>query len=243
MKEKISLLIQLQDNDNKIKEILRRKNEGPMRIKKLEDELSIIENKFQEEYDKLELLKKDRREVEQEIQDLENKAEKSDIKLSSIKSNKEYRAALKEIEELKKIKFLTEDKAIQIMEEIEELENRSVENKSQQTELRKTFEEDKDGILRELSDLDKELEILEKKRMNFTDAIDQDLLKRYLFLKERKGGQAISPVVGGVCQTCHMGIPPQKFNELIKGHSQLTCPNCNRIIYWGEDEHFKKALN
>jgi predicted nucleic acid-binding Zn-ribbon protein len=241
LKEKISLLIQLQDNDNKINEITKKKNEGPLRIRKLEDELNFIESKFQEEHDKLESLKKDRRAIEQEIQDLENKAEKSDIKLSGIKSNKEYKAVIKEIDELKKVKFLTEDKAIQIMEEIEELENRSQENKNKQTELRKQFEKDKDGILEEIRNLDEELEILEKKRMNFTDAMDQDLLKRYHFLKERKGGQAISPVVGGVCQTCHMGIPPQKFNESIKGHSLLTCPNCNRIIYWGEDEHFKKA--
>jgi predicted nucleic acid-binding Zn-ribbon protein len=241
LKEKISLLIQLQDNDNKINEITNKKNEGPLRIRKLEDELNFIESKFQEEHDKLESLKKDRRAIEQEIQDLENKAEKSDIKLSGIKSNKEYKAVIKEIDELKKVKFLTEDKAIQIMEEIEELENRSQENKNKQTELRKQFEKDKDGILEEIRNLDEELEILEKKRMNFTDAMDQDLLKRYHFLKERKGGQAISPVVGGVCQTCHMGIPPQKFNESIKGHSLLTCPNCNRIIYWGEDEHFKKA--
>ena len=80
-------------------------------------------------------------------------------------------------------------------------------------------------------------------RGEFVQTIDQELLKKYLFLKERKGGQAISPVVGGVCQTCHMGIPPQKFNELIKGHSLLACPNCDRIIYWGEDQHYQKALN
>ena len=102
MKEKISVLIQLQDCDNRIREIVNKKNEGPLRIKKLEDELNFIESKFQEENDKLEFLKKDRRNIEQEIQDLEGKVEKSNIKLSSIKSNKEYKAALKEIEDIKK---------------------------------------------------------------------------------------------------------------------------------------------
>ena len=79
--------------------------------------------------------------------------------------------------------------------------------------------------------------------MKICETIDQDLLKRYIFLRERKGGQAIGPVVSGVCQICHMGIPPQKFNELIGGDSLLTCPNCNRLIYWGEDEHYQKLLN
>ncbi len=242
MKEKISVLIQLQDCDNRIREIVIKKDEGPLRIKKLEDELNFIESKFQEENDKLQFLKKDRRNIEQEIQDLEGKVEKSDIKLSNIKSNKEYKAALKEIEDIKKAKFLTEDKVIQIMEEMEELQEKCAENKSEQVALKEKFEKDKREISRELRGLEKELKILEEERDSFTHAIDQDLLQRYLFLQQRKGGQAISPVVGGVCQTCHMGIPPQKFNESIKGHSLLTCPNCNRIIYWGEDEHFKKAL-
>ena len=51
-------------------------------------------------------------------------------------------------------------------------------------------------------------------------------------------GQAISSVIQGVCQICHMGIPPQKFNELMRGEALMTCPNCNRMIYWGGDEYF-----
>lgn len=243
MKDKINDLIFLQDCDNRIQEIINKKNEGPLTIKKLEDELNDAESKFQEEHNRLELFKKDRRGIEQEIQDYVDKMEKSTIKLSNIKSNKEYRAALKEIEDFKKGKFQTEDKAIQLMEEIEDLEKKCRENKEKQTELITKFEKGRDVISKELDGLDRELKSLEKKRDDFAKTIDQELLKRYLFLKDHKGGRAISPVVGGVCQACHMGMPPQKFNESIKGQSLLTCPNCDRIIYWGEDEHYQKALN
>lgn len=243
MKDKISHLILLQDCDNRIREITNKKNEGPLRIKKLEEELNAIESKFREDYNRLEHLKKNIRKIDQEIQDLEDKIEKSNIKLSHIKSNKEYKAALKEIEDLKNAKFLTEDKAIQVMEEIEELEKICQANREKEAELRRRFEKDKDEVERELKALDEELKTLETKRDTFSQAIDQDLLREYLYLKERKEGQAISPVVGGVCQICHMGIPPQIFNELIRGNSLLTCTNCSRIIYWAEDEHLQKALN
>ncbi len=243
MKDKIGDLILLQDCDNRIREITNKKNEGPLRIKKLEEELNAIESKFQEDYNRLEHLKQDTRKIDREIQDLEDKIEKSNIKLSNIKSNKEYKAALKEIEDLKNAKFLTEDKAIQIMEEIEELERICQANREKEAELRRSFEKDKDEVERELKALDEELKTLETKRDTFSQAIDQDLLREYLYLKERKEGQAISPVVGGVCQICHMGIPPQIFNELIRGNSLLTCTNCSRIIYWAEDEHLQKALN
>ncbi len=243
MKDKINDLIFLQDCDNRIQEIINKKNEGPLRIKKLEDEVNSAESKFQEEHNRLELFKKDRRGIEQEIQDFVDNMEKSTIKLSNIKSNKEYRAALKEIEDFKKSKFQAEDKAIQLMEEIEDLEKKCRENKEKQAELVIRFEKGRDVISKELDSLDRELKSLEKKRGDYAQTIDQELLKRYLFLKDHKGGRAISPVVGGVCQACYMGMPPQKFNESIKGQSLLTCPNCDRIIYWGEDEHYQKALN
>ena len=47
-------------------------------------------------------------------------------------------------------------------------------------------------------------------------------------------GLAVVPVVKGVCQGCHMSIPPQLFNLLQRGTTMETCPTCNRIIYWSE---------
>lgn len=241
MKDKIKLLIKLQDCDNRINDIVQQKREAPLRIERLRDELSVVEMKFKEDSDRLESLRKERRKIEQEIQDIEGKIQKSTLKLDNIKSNKEYRAALKEIEDLKKAKFITEEKTIQFMEEIEELENRCLENKEKQSGLEKEFEKDKREIVEALAGLDRDLKELEKMSKTFSEAMDQSLLKRYQFVKERKGGQAVSAVIGGVCQTCHMGIPPQKFNELIRCEDLMTCPFCNRMIYWGEDEHFQDA--
>jgi len=242
LKDKIVGLIQLQDCDNRINDIIDRKTEGPLRIEKLEDEVNAIEKRFQEENDRLGLLKKDRRQIEQDLQEIENNTEKSEIKLASIKSNKEYRAVLKEIDDLNRNRLMTEEKVLQLMEEIEDLERKCNENNDQEAEFRKKYEMDRDEILKELKYLDRELENLEKQRINICETIDQELLEKYIFLRERKGGQAIGPVVSGVCQICHMGIPPQKFNELIGGHVLLTCPSCNRLIYWGEDEHYQKVI-
>jgi predicted nucleic acid-binding Zn-ribbon protein len=236
LKENIRVVIDLQDCDNRIHAVIKRKKETPLKIKTLEDELKTIETKVGEEDHRLETLKKDRRGVEQEVQDLENKIEKSNDKLSHIKSNKEYTAALKEIEDLKNLINQTEDKVIQLMEEIEETEKTGIANKEKQKDLRKEFEKKKEEIAIELESLEKDLKNLEGEREQLTQAIDQDLLKRYLFLKERKGGQAISPVIEGICRTCHIGLPPQKFNELKKSDSLLTCPNCQRLIYYLEEK-------
>jgi hypothetical protein len=235
------VLIQLQECDNRIGKILQAKEQAPLKIQKLEDELRAVENQFKAEDDQLETFRKDRRQLEREIQELDGKIEKSSTKLTQIKSNKEYTAALKEIDDLKTIKFQTEEKAIQMMETAEELEGKCKGHKDEIKTRRTQCDKHKEAIRQELLALEKDLEALQKERNQLCCNFDQVLLKKYSFLRERKGGLALSSVVTGVCQTCHMGIPPQKFNELIRGNDLMTCPHCNRIIYWGDDQDFQKA--
>ena len=241
MKDKICTLIQLQHCDNRIREIRKRKEEGPLKIKKAEEDLRRAQGEIEEERGSLDDLKKERRKIEQAVQELDGKVEKSSAKLSQIKSNKEYTAALKEIDDLKKSKFITEDKIIAVMEKIDEMEQGAAQHDTRLKELEVELGKNKKLILAEIAELDKELAALEEKRQALIKEMDADLLKKYLFLQERRNGLAVSAVVTGVCQTCHMGIPPQKFNELIRGDALMTCPHCHRIMYWADDEHFQKV--
>ena len=242
MKDKIKNLILLQDCDNKIKEINIRKKEAPSKLQNMKRALDEMEMMLKEKNDRLESIKRDRRALEQRVQDLESKMEKSRIKLSNIKSNKEYTAVLKEIEDQERGKSLNEDNLLQLMDEIEVLDKKCLEGRDDLVGLKNQFDRTKEEIEKELKELDDMADVLEKKRMEFCDAMDKDLLKRYLLLMGRKGGIAIGAVIGGVCQSCHMGIPPQQFIELIKCDSLPACPNCNRMVYWGEDVYFLKVL-
>ena len=98
MKDKIKVLIELQDCDNRIQSILKRRKASPLRVKALAEELEAISRGFQEDEEILASLKKDRRGLEGAVEDLENALKKGNDKLSGIKSNKEYTAALKEID-------------------------------------------------------------------------------------------------------------------------------------------------
>lgn len=239
MKEKMKQLITLQDVDVRMGVILAKKQEGPQKVQRLEQRLTDLETALAEQTAQLETFTRDRRETDQKIEDIDNKITKSNIKLSNIKSNKEYHAALKEIDELKKAKFLLEEKAIEMMEQLETLEAQCAASREQAVEMRRQFEMDRETVTRLLQGLDQELEKLQQDRLGVSQAVDTRLLKRYDTLRERKDGIAVSPVVEGVCQTCHLKIPPQEFNELIRGDKLMTCPNCTRIIYWGDDEQYR----
>jgi len=239
LKEKLKLLIELQACDRKIKEIRMRKSLGPLRIQELREELSAMEKQASEGQERMESVKKERKKLETEVQDLEGKVQKAAVKLVSIKKNEEYTAALKEIEYLKNHKFTTEDKVLLLMEEIDQTEGHLSEFKARKAETSKRVEAGILAVEREAQELDKEIQSLEENRERLAQALDKDILKKYLLLLERKNGQAVGAVLRGVCQTCHLGLPPQRFNELRKGDALITCPHCNRLLYWGEDQDFQ----
>jgi len=41
----------------------------------------------------------------------------------------------------------------------------------------------------------------------------------------------------GHCIICNMAIPPQMYNELIRGDQLMTWPACNRIVAHTEETH------
>lgn len=241
MKEKMKLLIELQACDRKIKEIQFSKSQGPLKIQGLREELAAMDRQAQDGHDRLESLKKDRKKLETDIQDLDGKIQKAGIKLGNIKKNEEYTAVLTEIEYLKKLKFTTEDRVLQLMEEIDQTEGQMREFKFGKAETSSRVEAGIVAVERETEEQDREILALEENRDRLTPALEKDLLKKYRLLLERKNGQAVSAVIRGVCQTCHLGLPPQRFNELLKGDSLITCPHCNRLVYWGEDQDFQTA--
>lgn len=239
MKKQLKILLELQICDDRISEILRKSAEGPVKIQRLKEILEEFDKQIRENEDRLETLKKDRRGVEREVQELEGRIEKSGIKLSNIKSNKEYTAGLKEIEDLKSMKFSLEDRVLQYMEEMEAIEKDLRDRKKRKGEAALDAEKATLSIQGEMNELSRKLEELQRQRPLLTEKIEKGLLKSYSLLLERRRGQAVTAVVRGVCQACHIGVPPQQFNDLLKGDAILTCPHCNRIIYWGEDEEFQ----
>jgi predicted nucleic acid-binding Zn-ribbon protein len=236
----MSHLIELQQCDTSIAAVERKMEEGPLRIKALDKELLEVQKTLDEELEEIETALKEKKGIEQEISDLERQLAKSNEKLGQIKSNKEYKAALKEIDDIKWSKGQLEEKLLSVMERLEQLTPKKKIHEAKKKELKASFDKEKAEIMKGLEELGARLEELRLQRMRISESVEKDLLGHYSLLRSRKAGIAVSAVVKGVCQTCHMGIPPQQFNELIRGEKIMDCPNCRRIIYWGDDGRFQK---
>ena len=69
------------------------------------------------------------------------------------------------------------------------------------------------------------------KRDAMAKKIKTSTLKNYDMLRIRRNGKAVVGVVNGICQGCFMSIPPQHFNNILKGDRILNCPTCQRILF------------
>jgi predicted nucleic acid-binding Zn-ribbon protein len=225
----------IQSIDIRFDEVRRAKEETPQEIERLKEDLDLLKNAMEQGLSALEELKEGRRKVERELEEIELKLKKSKSRLDEVKSNREYQAVLKEIEELKGLTFQKEEVVIKWMEEIEIQEKECADNNIRWRESQKEFKGKEKDFSQRMRELDREVESINEKRIQLSQKADKDLLRRYISLRTHLGGRVVAPVVDAVCQGCHLGIPPQQYNELIKGDSLQTCPHCIRIIYWGDD--------
>lgn len=235
MNDNFRLILAIQSIDTRADEIQREREGAPKEIKRLRDDLDLLGKSMEQDLANLEDLKKNRMSVERDLEEVELKLKKSKAKLNEVKSNKEYQAVLKEIEELKELTAQKEEVVINWMEEIELQEKECADNNKRCERSRKDYESEEKRFTRRMKELDEEAQSLKEQRLKLSQEVEEQLLNRYTALRVHLRNQVVVPVIDAVCQGCHLGIPPQQYNDLIRGDSFQSCPNCNRIIYFDEN--------
>jgi len=79
--------------------------------------------------------------------------------------------------------------------------------------------------------LKSELEDARENRESLAAGIDERFRRHYENVSSRRGGVAVVPVHGGSCGGCHMRVPPQTLNEIMKTGVIRVCASCQRILY------------
>ena len=60
--------------------------------------------------------------------------------------------------------------------------------------------------------------------------VETTLLKRYDRVVKMRG-IAVVPLKGDDCGGCHMSLPPQLVNTILRHESIEACPQCHRLLY------------
>lgn len=231
--EKIASLVKLQEIEIEISRIKARLSTVDQRIEILDHKLLDHKQTIEDQEALIHELNQKYRAYESDVQMHLDRIKKSEAKLSTVKTNKEYQSSLKEIDDLKNMNSKKEDDMIEFLDRIEEAENVLKVKMAEFSELEAQMKTEKEIIQKEAAAGRQRLGDLGADRETVSGGIDAELLATFNQIKaNQKNKIGIVAVKDAVCQGCHMNIPPQMYNELQRGDSLKRCPICERIIYW-----------
>lgn len=235
MKEQIKVLVKLQHLDTETVRIKSTLKDVSKKLENLDSSLKEIEQTIKDQESDLNELTKEYRDYESDVKMNLAKNKKSQERLRSVKTNKEYQSMLKEIEDVNSKNSSIEDKMIECLERMDETEEIIAKKKDEYLLFSDRIKSEKENIEREAGINKKKLDELDMDRKNVSGLIDSQLFKKYLVIREQQqGGLAVVPVKDAVCHGCNVNLPPQLYNELFRYDSLKFCPNCHRVIYLKE---------
>lgn len=230
MKKQIAILYKIQKIDAVIKSSEELKKRSAEEMQTAQEAYRKAEAQHQAVQGHVEAFEKQRHDRERDLIDAQSQKKKVEERLMAIKTNKEYQAALHEIDT---IKGLIKDKEDLILESMDAMEAAKAEQKKSEAELaraRGVFEEKKRQIEVELKayldDVDKQRQV----RDDLTGQMEPDIYTEYQRLMKAKNGRAVAVVSYEQCMGCSMKIPAQIYNEVMLGEKIKFCPHCTRIL-------------
>jgi uncharacterized protein len=226
-------LIKLQEIDLKISELTRAQEEFPSTIssysgtiKKASDAVDGINKRLAD-------VVAERKSMEEKIADAKTQLDKSQERLNTIKTNREYDAVHTQIENFKNT-LTSGDAKLKTFDQEAELLRQSLEKET--AELEKIKDENEPHIAEikgKIDTLGASIDELTAQRSVIMATVPKAMLRTYDYiLKRRKTGQVLSFVKGDArtCSVCYKILEPQLLNEIRKGVKMITCQNCGSIF-------------
>lgn len=235
MREQIGILVQLQEIEietNKIKAAL---SGVTGKMGGLDSELNDAGQMIEKRKSIIDELKKKYRANESDYQANLSLYNKSQEKLSAVKTNKEYQSILKEIDDIKAKNSRVEEEMLKDLDAIEVAEKEVAGLKKDFLSIEERIKREKKILIDETEQDKTNLAALDEKWGSISKNVSPELMQKFNMVRDLTKGTAIAPVADSICSGCNMNIPPQMYNELQRFDSIKFCPHCQRIIYWGKE--------
>jgi len=233
MDSNLQRLQELQVLDSRIAGFERKLEAIPARIQGIRDGLQQAKSGVDAIRVKLDGARKDMRGKEKDLEYQGSQRKKLEAKLYEVKTNKEYSAALAEIEGAKVEKNRVEEEILGLMELQERLGREAVEGDAKLRPLEAEAKVQEAAAAEELRALEADLEVARTERESVARDVPRDILVQYGRLLKVRGGLAVALVgSNGICSGCRVTLTPQRFNEVRQSSQIFVCENCGRFLYY-----------
>jgi len=233
----IEKLKELQAIDVKIGTLNKACVDKSSELDSLKENIERLQKQYEEIKQKAKQLKIEVDKKDLELKSNEDKINKLNTQLNTVKTNKEYSALTNEIKSAKADNDVIEDVILNLFNQ-----NELVQKEAKEVEVCIKNETDKlnamaDRVNEEISAIKVEVESVCQLRQKNTTQIDAEILGKYEKIISNKSDRTALACVGEpskgyyTCQGCHMDVPPQQVNELMKKKEMVCCKSCLRILY------------
>ena len=232
--KQIELLISLQKVDDEIHEIRKELAGAPQELESLRARFAETTAQRSLQQDKMAHLRDQEKRLGIEIEDDSARIRKSKSKLMAIGNAKEYHAMMREMDSLERVNRNREEEKTALMDEVQRQTSALAEVEAQFQHLQNALAACEAGLQTRIAAAEATLEGLMSRRKQVARDVPPPVFSRYEFIRERLEYPVIVPVSDGICSGCNIAIPPQNFIELRRAAQILSCPNCQRLMFWSE---------
>jgi uncharacterized protein len=239
----LTLVVRLQEIDNRLADLEREISSLPKHIAEIEKKLGSHERKLEADRAALSANQKERKKCEGDIQMQDQKISKLKDQMLLAKTNDQYRAFQNEIDFCQKEIRTAEDRILELMGESEPLD-KNVKIAEAALKVEKAQVASESAVARERTAVDeKAAKELQTERATVVTSITPLVYKRYERARSARRGIGIAEVVGGRCGACNIALRPQYFQELRREDQVMICETCHRILIYHPPETFEDLAN
>ena len=148
----------------------------------------------------------------------------------TVKVPKELSSLEKEIGLLRGNKTKAEDRALEIMSEMEDLQDEIDQASAALASVEATWKVQQEELQGEKKRLSIHLEQAEREKQALVGTISQAALQTYEGLRRTRRGRAVALVERNTCQGCRVALPMQEVIRARTNQELSFCSSCGRII-------------
>ena len=231
VREELEKLSKLQELDLKIDKARKMVSSAPHVLRPLEQEITKETAAFTAMQAMAADLEKQKRQLETEIVMDRDRIKNIESRINSVTNNKEFHAASKESEKAKKLIGDREKMIIDLQQKVEAQHKTVADVQARVETLNKQLADRKNEIGGQVGEADKEISAYNGDRQAIVDSINAPLMSRYNRIRTVYN-DALVIVKAGHCASCNVALPPQTYIRVQKGIELITCPNCQRLLYY-----------
>jgi predicted nucleic acid-binding Zn-ribbon protein len=215
--------LEIESGERALKEVKSQLGESQAVIK--------TQKQLETEQKQLEELSRQQRSAEWEIDDITTKLAAAEEQLfgGKVKNPKELTNLQHEVEAFKTRRNRLEEKALEIIDQVEQSEARVAKIKSELDKLTAEWQRQQKKLSDEMARLKDSLADLKAKRQRLAGEIDPPAFEFYQTLRKGKG-IAVARVEQGICRGCRISLPTTDLQQARSGNL-VQCSSCGRILF------------